>query len=67
MKILLAWEEVNPDMSDNYDQTPLLYAADRGSEGMVKILLGREEVNPDKPDYWGQKPLSLASKNGHEG
>jgi len=58
VKILLARAKVNPGKSDNHGQTPLLYAADRGSEGIVKILLGREEVNPDEPDYWGQTPLS---------
>ena len=45
-------------------RTPLLRAAQRGLEGMVKILLGQEEVNPEKPDNDRRTPLSHAVKGG---
>jgi len=46
---------------------PLLLAARKGHEEVVKILLGREEVDPDKPDDIGRTPLSYAAQEGHEG
>ena len=58
VKILLGWEDVNPDKLDNDGRTPLSFAAQNGQEGVVKILLGQEEVNPDKPDDDGRTPLS---------
>ena len=67
VKILLGWEEVNPDKPDNSGMTPLSYAAWFGHEGVVKILLEREEVNPDKSDNNGKTPLSYAASSGHEG
>jgi len=39
VKILLSQEEVNPDMSDKYNQTPLPHAAWNGYEGVVKIVI----------------------------
>src|SRR5438309_1536826 len=62
VKILLEWQEVNPDKPDNYGATPLSYAAECGHEGVVKILLEREEVNPEKPDNYGQTPLAVAAR-----
>ena len=64
VKLLLEREEVNPDKPDSHGQTPLLYAAIGGHEGVVKLLLEREEVNPDKPDRNGQTPISLATERG---
>jgi len=66
VKILLGWEEVNPDKPDDGNRTPLSFAAENGHEGVAKILLGREEVNPDKPDNNGRTPLSFAARCGHE-
>ena len=37
---------INPGKPDIYGQAPLLCAAVRGHEGVVKILLGRDDVNP---------------------
>jgi len=52
---------------DCLGNTPLLWAANSGHEGVVKILLGRDDVNPDKPATWGLTPLSFAVRNGHGG
>jgi len=48
--------------------TPILWAAMRGHEAVVKLLLGRKDINPDRPDYYlgGRTPLSWAAGNGHE-
>jgi len=67
VKILVGWEEVNPDKPDWSGQTPLHVGAWYGHARVVKILLGRKEVSPDKPDFNGRTPLSLAAQRGHKG
>ena len=47
--------------------TPLLWAASNGHEGVVRILLGRDDISPDRPDGYGKTPLWWAASNGHEG
>ena len=49
-----------------YGRTPLLWAAERGHEGVVRILLGREDVNLNQAST-GWTPLLLAADGGHEG
>jgi len=44
--------------------TPLVWAARKGHEDVVKIILDCEEVNPDKPDNLGETPLSHAAGAG---
>ena len=46
--------------------TPLMWAARRGNEGVVRLLLMPDDVDPDKPDNDGKTLLWLASSNGHE-
>ena len=52
---------------DCVGNTPLVWAAKNGHEGVVKILLGRGDVKPDKPDESYRTPLLWAAENGHEG
>ena len=52
VKILLGWDDVDPDKPGEDSQTPLLLAAYYGHEG-VKILLGRDDVNLDKSNEYG--------------
>ena len=55
------------NQGDCDDNTPLVWAAWGGHEGVVKILLGRDDVSPDKPGNHGKTPLYWAAGNGHEG
>jgi len=62
MKMLLGWEEVDPNRPDNYGRTPLSWASGYGYVNEVKLLLGREEVDPDKPGNNRQTPQSHAAR-----
>ena len=57
---------VNPDSSCECGQTPLLWAAEKGHEGIVRLLLGPNDVNPDSSGRHGRTPLSWAAGNGLE-
>ncbi|KAH7370403.1 hypothetical protein BKA65DRAFT_522158 [Rhexocercosporidium sp. MPI-PUGE-AT-0058] len=50
---------------DEYGRTPLLYAAERGYESVVKELL-EKGVDPDSEDYTSRTPLWYAAEGGHE-
>ena len=48
-------------------RTPLLLAAQKGHEAVVKLLLETSKVNVNsKDDMDGRTPLSWAARNGHE-
>jgi len=57
--------DINQD--DSLGNTPLIWAAWNGNEGVVKILLGRGDVTPEKSDRCGRTPLYCAAMKGHEG
>ena len=64
---LVELEGCDINQKDCVGNTPLVWAASNGHEGVVKILLGRSDVNPDKPGRFGQTPLLRAASNGHGG
>ena len=64
---LVEVEGCNINQNDCAGNTPLVWAAFNGHEGVVKILLGRDDVDPDKPGQSGLTPLCLATQNRHEG
>jgi hypothetical protein len=66
MRVLLEREGVDADSKDEYCQTPLLRAAERGHEAVVRLLLEREGVDADSKDRYRRTPLSCAAENGHE-
>ena len=49
------------DQRDCNGFTPLMWAASRGNEGVVRLLLRRNDVDSDKPDNDGKILLWLAS------
>jgi len=57
----------NINQMDCGGNTPLVWAAGNGHEGVVKILLGRDDVDPDRPDNVGLTALQGAALSGHEG
>jgi len=67
VSVLFGRKYVNPDKPDAHGETPLVWAAKCGHDGVVKLLLGREDVTPDRQDNNGQTPLSWAAENGHDG
>jgi len=67
LSLLFGRKYFNLDKLDRSGQTPLLWAARTGHEGVVKLLLGREDVNPNRQDNYKRTPLSLAAQNGHDG
>ncbi|KAI8626567.1 ankyrin repeat-containing protein [Xylariaceae sp. FL1651] len=70
LSLLLNTGKVDVDSKDNYGQTPLSWAAEKGHEAVVQLLLNTGKVDVDSKDNnydnYGQTPLSWAAKNGHE-
>jgi ankyrin repeat protein len=58
-------QKAEADLKDEYDRTPLSYAAENGHEAIVKLLLERDDVDFDSKDNIGRTPLSYAAKNGY--
>jgi len=67
--LLLTKDGVNPDPTDEFGQTPLLWAAANGHKSVVKLLLAKENINPNCKDThakYSQTPLAWAAKKGLE-
>jgi len=65
--ILVEVEGYNINQEDCVGNTPLLWAASGGHEGVVKVLLERDDVDPNKPDNDGRTPPCSAARSGHQG
>ena len=66
INLLLARDDVDPDLKDITGRTPLSLAASNGHEAIVNLLLTRDDVDPDLKNNSGCTPLSLAASNGRE-
>jgi len=64
---LIDIEGCDINQGDCDGNTPLVWAAWSGHEGVVKILLGRDDVNPNNSGIDMHTPLSSAASYGHEG
>ena len=65
---VLEMKEWDVNAEDNVSCTPLIWAAARGHEGVVRILLERGDVNPDLEDQkWSRTPIVWAASEGHIG
>ncbi|RPA93309.1 ankyrin [Choiromyces venosus 120613-1] len=51
---------------DSEGSSPLMWAVERGNEGVVEFLLQREDVNPDSSNELGRTALSWAVQEGCE-
>jgi len=64
---LVEMESCDINQMDCGGNTPLVWAARNGHDGVVKMLLGRDGVEPDTADNEGRTPLWGAAHSGHEG
>jgi len=64
VKLLVERNDVEADLKDSYDETPLLGAAERGHKAVVQLLLERADVSADSEDIDGQTPLSRWQRTG---
>jgi len=65
---VLEMKEWDVNAKDIAFRTPLMWAALRGHEGVVKAFLEQKDINPDLADHrHGKTPLSWAAREGHEG
>jgi ankyrin repeat protein len=55
------------DSKDDFDRTPLSWAAERGHEAVVRLLVdtGKADIDSKNSEH-GQTPLSWAALRGHE-
>ena len=52
------------NQNDCAGNTPLVWAAMNGHEGVVKILLGQDDVDPSKPDKRGEHHSVMLLRKG---
>src|SRR6266487_1473576 len=62
-ELLLACKDIDADRKDTGGRSPLSYAADNGSEAVVRLLLAKG-LDPDSKDSAGRTPLSFAAQRG---
>ena len=67
VKLLLKKGAELESKDEEYDRTPLIWAAKNGHERVVKLLLEKGADLESRDEQWGQTPLSWAAENGHEG
>jgi ankyrin repeat protein len=63
---ILNLDNVEADLKDAEDRTPLSWAAAYGHETIVKLLIERDDVDINSKIDNGQTPLSLAAEYEHE-
>ncbi|KAJ9302154.1 hypothetical protein DTO271G3_1020 [Paecilomyces variotii] len=64
---LLTNNGIDKDCTDDFDKSSLLWAAERGHEGVVRLLLetGKADLNLKDPEF-GKTPIAYAAENGHK-
>ena len=55
MKLLVERNDVEADLKDSYDETPLLGAAERGHKAVVQLLLERPMSQPTRRTSTGKR------------
>ena len=56
VELLLARDDVDVNLKDNYDWMPLSWAGGNGHEGVVKLLLTRDDIDLNSRDKCGLMP-----------
>jgi ankyrin repeat protein len=64
--LLLTRADIDPDHSDEFDQTALWAAAFHGHTAVVELLLATDGVNTNHKDAGGRTLLCSAAGSGHE-
>ena len=54
------------ELKDESYRTPLVWAAERGHEAVVRLLIERDDVDVNIKGDFGETPLFVAAGNGHE-
>jgi len=65
VRLLVARDDVDANLSDHFGTTPLLLAAREGHYAVVRLLLERDDIDPNSTVYRGLTPLRWAVINGH--
>ncbi|KAF5689763.1 ankyrin repeat protein [Fusarium circinatum] len=67
-KLLLTCSQADP--TDDFNRTPLSYAAEQGYETVIELLIDngadKDSRATDEYQYEGRTPLSFAAEKGHE-
>ena len=50
IKLLLARDDIDPDIKDTDDRTPLSCAVENEYEAVMKLLLTTDDISPDFKD-----------------
>ena len=58
-------KDADPNQTDEYDYTPLHWAAAGGHLEVVKHLISVAKANPNRKDYRGRTPLHWAAAGGN--
>ena len=65
MRALLLNPDVNVNIPDKDDNSPLWWAASMGHLGLVRKLLNTPNIDVNAPNNEGRTPLHAAALNGH--
>jgi ankyrin repeat protein len=65
VSLMLAKNELDPNLEGNEGKSPLVHSARRGSEVIVKALLTIDGLKIDSQDKGGRTALSYAAEGGH--
>ncbi|KFX89694.1 hypothetical protein O988_08542 [Pseudogymnoascus sp. VKM F-3808] len=64
VKLLVERDDVVADMKDEYNRTPLSWAAENGHEAVVKLLVDRDDVVADSKDEYNRTQDTKQSPSG---